>query len=108
MVAGISPRQEIAGAPRAAARPASENAPAASATTALVPTTPPSRELPSRYARPRPEAPFVMHLIATADHAPQTRRLRQATPGEGIARYTATRGALTPAAANGSRLKDIV
>lgn len=48
-----------------------------------------------------------MHLIATASHAPQTRRLRQATASDGVARYAATRVAVQPRASDGSRLKDI-
>lgn len=30
----------------------------------------------------RPDASFVAHLIAMADHAPQTRTLRRATPAD--------------------------
>jgi hypothetical protein len=48
-----------------------------------------------------------MHLIATASHAPQTRRLRQATASDGVARYAATRVAVQPRASDGSRFKDI-
>jgi len=57
--------------------------------------------------RLRPDPSFVMHLIATADHAPQTRRLRQATAGDGVARYAATRVAVQPRVARGLQFKDI-
>lgn len=43
--------------------------------------------LPSRL---RPSAPFLAHLIATAQQAPQTRVRRQAEPGEATARYAAS------------------
>lgn len=35
----------------------------------------------------RPEASFVAHLIATAEHVPQTRALRRATPAAARAMY---------------------
>jgi len=41
-------------------------------------------------SRLRPSAPFLAHLIATAQQAPQTRARRQAEPGEATARYAAT------------------
>ncbi len=43
--------------------------------------------VPSRL---RPSAPFLAHLIATAQQAPQTRARRQAEPDEATARYAAT------------------
>jgi hypothetical protein len=49
----------------------------------------------------------MMHLIATATRAPQTRRLRQATASDGVAHYTATRVAVQPHAASGLRFKDM-
>lgn len=53
---------------------------------ALVPLT-----LQSMQRRPgravRPDARFVAHLIATAVHAPQTRPLQRAAPGDGAATY---------------------
>lgn len=33
------------------------------------------------------QAPFLAHLIATKDHAPQTRERRRAEPAEAIAAY---------------------
>lgn len=45
----------------------------------------------------RPEAPFVAHLIAMAEHAPQTRTSRRATPAAAQATYDRA----TVAAANG-------
>jgi len=38
----------------------------------------------------RPEAPFLTHLIATAELIPQTRTLRRATPSEAQVAYQAT------------------
>jgi hypothetical protein len=35
----------------------------------------------------RPDASFVAHLIATAEHTPQTRALRRATPATARAMY---------------------
>jgi len=55
----------------------------------------------------RPDPSFVMQLIATAAHAPQTRRLRQATASDGVAHYAATRAAVQPRSSDGSRFKDI-
>jgi len=48
-----------------------------------------------------------MQLIATAAHAPQTRRLRQATASDGVARYAAARIAIRSRAVEGPRFKDI-
>jgi len=48
-----------------------------------------------------------MHLIATASHAPQTRKLRQTTASDGVAHYTAARIAVQPYASRESRFKDI-
>jgi hypothetical protein len=38
---------------------------------------------------PRPNSTFVTHLIATAEHAPQTRNLRRATPADAQIAYRA-------------------
>ena len=45
-------------------------------------------------AMARPDPTFVTHLIATADHAPQTRILRRASPADAQTAYGAsqTRG----------------
>jgi hypothetical protein len=56
------------------------------ASRALVVTAPAAaRELPVHYR----QASFLAHLIATKDHAPQTRERRRAEPGEAIAAYRA-------------------
>lgn len=54
--------------------------------TALVPVAAPS---PHRtiYRSGHPDAAFVAHLIATADHAPQTRLLRRAAPADAVTHY---------------------
>ncbi len=53
-------------------------------------------------SRLRLSSPFLAHLIATAQQAPQTRVRRQAEPGEASARYTA------PAARPRGRRRSIV
>jgi hypothetical protein len=50
-------------------------------------------------------ADFVTHLIATAEHAPQTRALRRATPADARIAYSAN-FAQSPGAA--TRLRQIV
>jgi hypothetical protein len=64
----------------AAANALSENA--------LVPVAAVRRQssLPSESHLPS-EAPFLAHLIATAEQIPQTRTLRRATPAEAQAAY---------------------
>jgi len=54
---------------------------------AVVTTTPEVRE-PAATPSYRP-APFLAHLIATRDQAPQTRERRRATPGDATAAYRA-------------------
>jgi hypothetical protein len=44
---------------------------------------------PSHQPSPRPDSPFVTHLIATAEHVPQTCSLRRATPADAQTAYTA-------------------
>jgi len=77
------------------------------ASTALVAVTPVPHADGPRGARGRPDPSFVMQLIATAAHAPQTRRLRQASARDGVARYTAARIAVRPQPSSGLRFKDI-
>jgi len=77
------------------------------ASTALVPVAPVQSASAPHSARLRPDPSFVMHLIATAAHAPQTRRLRQAAASDGVAHYAATRVAVQPRSSDGSRFKDI-
>lgn len=71
--------------------------------TALVPVSPGrQRSQPAGHSRLRSEAPFLVHLIATAELLPQTRTLRRATPAEALAAYHAT--AENAAAVNAARL----
>lgn len=106
MVSAISPRQALAGAPLKEGESRRAEKPAAPASTALVPVEPVQR-MDHPWVRLHPDPSFVMHLIATADHAPQTRRLRQATAGDGVACYAATRVAVQPLVARGLQFKDI-
>jgi hypothetical protein len=46
-----------------------------------------------RQATPRPDPSFLAHLMATADEAPQTRSLRQASLADAQSAYGASRGA---------------
>ncbi len=48
----------------------------------------------------RPDTAFVTHLLATAQHAPQTRTIRRADPDQAIAGYTRTESARTGAIVN--------
>ncbi|EKS30607.1 hypothetical protein [Afipia felis] len=105
MVAANSPRQDVAATPSSGAEPVADMPPAS---TALVPIAPVLQASAPRGARVRPDSTFVMHLIATATHAPQTRKLRQASASDGVARYTAARVAVRPRTSDGSRFKDIV
>ncbi|MGA7806035.1 hypothetical protein [Bradyrhizobium sp.] len=55
---------------------------------ALVPTIEPScSRPPTRLSRPDPS--FVTHLIATAEHLPQTRVHRRATSADALTAYRA-------------------
>jgi hypothetical protein len=62
------------------------------ACTALVPIARPAAWSQS-FSQPlsRPDSPFVAHLIATAEQAPQTRNLRRATPADAKSAYSASR-----------------
>jgi len=58
------------------------------ACTALVPVVTASCRLePVTYGRMRPDPSFVTHLIAMAEHSPQTRLLRRAAPDDVQAAY---------------------
>jgi hypothetical protein len=46
----------------------------------------------------RATAPFLVHLIATVQGAPQTRTRRRADPDQAVAAYTAMMQAAAPAA----------
>jgi hypothetical protein len=50
-------------------------------------------------------ADFIAHLIATAEHAPQTRSLRRATPADA---QTAYRARQSQAPGAGGRMRQIV
>jgi hypothetical protein len=61
----------------------------------LVPVAP-TRESSHRYSA-RPSPAFLAQLIATAQHAPQTRARGRAEPADAIARYTSVVSANVPA-----------
>jgi hypothetical protein len=52
----------------------------------VIPTPPRSAALPQAG---RPNSMFVTHLIASAEHVPQTRSLRRATPADAQTAYRA-------------------
>lgn len=106
MISAISPGQGLAAQPLESGSHAKapETSPAA---TELVPVAPVQSMSRSQSPRLRPDPSFVMHLIATAALAPQTRKLRQTTASDGMARYAATRVAVQPRASGGSRFNDI-
>jgi len=58
-----------------------------SACVALVPIAPTLRWESANPCLPRPDPCFVTQLIATAEHAPQTRTLRRATLADAEAAY---------------------
>jgi hypothetical protein len=64
---------------------------APSAQRALVRIAPddPARAVSLRPAEARPAAPFLAHLIATVQGAPQTRERRRADPDRAITAYAA-------------------
>lgn len=68
-------------------RTAAKNAPAS---TAVIPVAAPSGDR-STPRHGRPDAAFVVQLIATATHAPQTRPLRRAQPSDAVTRYRIAR-----------------
>jgi hypothetical protein len=72
--------------------------------TALVPVTPAVRwsRVPDRMTS---RADFVAQLIATAEHAPQTRSLRRATSADAQAAYQAHQ---RPAHGAGIRTRQII
>jgi hypothetical protein len=49
---------------------------------ALVPVIPTAQWSPARLQAGPPNPMFVTHLIASAEHVPQTRGLRRATPAD--------------------------
>jgi|SRR5437588_12591825 hypothetical protein len=58
---------------------------------ALVPVIPSPQWSQGASQPPRPNSFFVTHLIATAEHVPQTRNLRRATPADAQSAYRASR-----------------
>jgi hypothetical protein len=62
--------------------------PAADRSRALVPLE--ARNEPPDAAASRPNGPFLAQLIAMAQHSPQTRRHRRASPEEARLAYAAT------------------
>jgi hypothetical protein len=76
------------------------------ACTTLVPIARPARSPPSSsQSSSRPNSTFIAHLIATAEHAPQTRHLRRATPAVAQSAYSATR---PPVKVSGIRTRQII
>jgi hypothetical protein len=73
--------------------------------TALVPTGPTPQHAQTGGRLSRPDAGFVAHLIATAEQAPQTRRLRRASPDEALSAYAAH---LTPAPRAGRQTRQVI
>jgi len=68
--------------------PSANPAPAKAASVALVPVVAAPRKLaPIAHGLTRPDPSFVTHLIAMAEHSPQTRLLRRATPEDVQAAY---------------------
>ena len=74
----------------------SSNPPPVSTERSLVPVASPSdREIrQTPFARPSPA--FLAHLIATAQHAPQTRARSRAEPADAIAHYNSGPDINTP------------
>jgi hypothetical protein len=73
---------------------------------ALVPLTRSAERTAAPVPAFRPDARFVVHLIATAVHEPQTRALRRAAPSDAVSTYSNVVGFVAPptAAANGLAL----
>ena len=106
MVSAISPRHGLVARPLKGAAPHVEAPAASPASTALAPVAPVLSARGSHLTTLRPDPSFVVQLIATAAHAPQTRHLRQATASDGVAHYAATRIAVQPRATSGLLFKD--
>jgi len=66
-------------------------APGVASENALVPVSAMAQRAPlASQSHLLSEAPFLTHLIATAEQIPQTRTLRRATPAEAQAAYRST------------------
>ena len=72
---------------------------------ALVPVASPAQWSPNHGQRSLPSSIFVTQLIATAEHAPQTRGLRRATAADAQTAYRATQ---KPIQGTGSRTRQII
>lgn len=59
---------------------------------ALVPLTVAAEPAAAPTSCFRPDARFVVHLIATAVHEPQTRALRRAAPSDAVSTYSSVVG----------------
>jgi hypothetical protein len=66
---------------------------------ALTPTEPVARTAPAYPRSHRPDASFLVHLIATAEQVPQTRVLRRAEIADVQAAYRNAAGAFAAGAA---------
>jgi hypothetical protein len=75
------------------------------ASVALVPLAQIERRSRRRWYRWAPDPIFVTHLIATAEQAPQTRWVRQATPADAQAAYQPRR---SPARDVGNRMRQTI
>jgi hypothetical protein len=70
---------------------------------ALVPIAQPTHW--SNYRRWTLNPIFLTHLIATANHAPQTRELRRASPSDARTAYQARQN---PVHGTGSRMRQVI
>jgi hypothetical protein len=94
-IVGISSLTPTVGAPSRGAGQPRAQAEARPAGSPVTPADPPSADSSgSRPSGGRPLATFLSHLIATAQDAPQTRRLRRAAVSEALSAYGATAGLL--------------
>ena len=75
---------------------------------ALVPLTVSAEPAVAPASCFRPDARFVVHLLATAIHEPQTRALRRAAPSDAVSTYSNVVGFVAPPmAANGMALAKV-
>ncbi|HLX16051.1 MAG TPA: hypothetical protein VKS24_12700 [Bradyrhizobium sp.] len=72
---------------------------------ALVPVIPSAQRSPGLHTRWSPNSIFVTHLIATAEHVPQTCGLRRATYADAESAYHPPQ---SPARAAGNRMRQII
>ena len=85
---GVNPSAAGCGRPGRTQRELVGPTGASASSRALVAVSPaPASAAGVRTASPRPEAAFLAHIIATAQHAPQTRARRRAEPDDAISLY---------------------